>query len=140
MKDVFRHISAGGKEYPLAFNLNVIECVQDRYGSMSKFAEALSPGVDEQGKQIEPKMHDVKFIYATCINEGIEMENDPECQYYKKRDEPRKLLNEKQVGRILGGVLEATSVIKNLVTDSNRSKDSTEVDLDDEEKNLMTGQ
>jgi hypothetical protein len=136
MKDVFRHVSAGGKEYPLAFNLNVIESVQDRYGSMSKFADALSPSTDEHGKQAEPKMQDVKFIYTVCINEGIEMENDPECQYYVKREEPRKLLTEKQVGRILGGVLEASEVIKNLVTDSNRSKDpSADEEIDDEEKN-----
>jgi hypothetical protein len=125
MKDVLLHFEAKGIEYPLAFNINVIETMQEKYGSLSEFAKVLSP---ESG---EPRMKDIKFIYMECINEGIDMENE-------NKSEKMPFITEKQVGRIIGDITDTAGTLKQLVVASNKSGDEQSEDV--EEKNLTTGQ
>jgi len=132
MKDVLIHFEANEVSYPLAFNINVLEVMQDKFGSFTAFADSLS---SKDGD--EPKMKDIKFIYTECINEGIDMENDPDCVHFIKSDETRPFLTEKQVGRLIGSITDKAGTIKQLVVKSN---DSGKEHDEDEEKNLMTGQ
>ena len=39
MKDIYGEISYKDKTYKLAFNLNVMESIQEKYGSVNKWAE-----------------------------------------------------------------------------------------------------
>jgi hypothetical protein len=134
MKDVLIHFKANGIEYPLAFNINVIEIMQDKFGSITGFSKALSPTetIDGEEAKKEPRMSDVKFIYKECINEGIDIENEGKA-------EQRPFLTEKQVGRIIGSITDTAGTIKQLVVKSNDS--GLQNDDDEEgEKNLTTGQ
>ena len=131
MKDVLIHFKANGITYPLAFNINIIEIMQDKYGSLTEFSKALSPDPTEDGNLVEPRMSDIKFIYAECINEGIDIENEGLI-------EKRPFVTEKQVGRIIGSIVDTAGTIKELVVKSHDSGLPREED--DEEKNLMTEQ
>lgn len=126
MKDVLKHIEANGKTYPMAFNINVVEAIQEKYESLDAWSKIIMP--DDKK---EPKIKDVIFIYKECINEGIDMENDPECQFYVKQDSPRAFINEKQAGRIISALTDTKGAIADLVKESNDSG---------KEKNLMTEQ
>lgn len=123
MKDVLIHFESNGVTYPLAFNINVIEIMQDKFGSLTEFSKALSP---ENG---EPRMSNIKFIYTECINEGIDIENDG-------RAEKRPFVTEKHVGRIIGSIVDTAGTIKRLVVDSHNS--GVESEEDEDEKNLKT--
>lgn len=55
-------IEIGGKEYPAAFDLNVIELVQERYGALETLAERIQ------------QIKELKWFLSTLINEGISKE------------------------------------------------------------------
>ena len=50
MKDISKELEYRGKTYKMVFNLNVMELIQDHFGSVDAWAEAMS---QEDGK--EPK-------------------------------------------------------------------------------------
>jgi hypothetical protein len=116
MKDVLKHIDVDGVQFPLVFNINVIEVMQEKYGTIQKWSDALSPAetVGEDGKKIEvePKMSDIKFTYMEAINEGIDIENE-------EKGENRPFVTLKQVGRMLAHIMDAKGTIQNLVIESN---------------------
>ena len=39
MIDKISHVTAAGKEYPIAFTMNVIEAIQDKFGSLTAWQE-----------------------------------------------------------------------------------------------------
>ena len=39
MQDIIKHINHKGIEYPLVFNLNVIEKIQNKFGSYEQWGE-----------------------------------------------------------------------------------------------------
>ncbi len=129
MKDVLIHVEANGVTYPLAFNINIIEIMQDKYGSLTAFSKALSPEPTKDGKPVEPRMSDIKFIYTECINEGIDIENEGKA-------EKKPFVTEKQVGRIIGSIVDTAGTIKRLVVDSHNT--GSENEEDEDEKNLKT--
>ncbi|RDU22758.1 hypothetical protein [Anaerosacchariphilus polymeriproducens] len=105
MKDVMKYIEAEGVKYPMAFNINVVEVMQEKFGTIQKWSNALEAK--------EPRMKDIKFTFTECINEGIDIENE-------KNGENRPFVTEKQVGRILGALTDdANGVIRDLVIESN---------------------
>lgn len=122
MKDVFKHITVKdtqGKEvvYPFVFNTNVSETMQERYGSLTKWADKLQPPdtVDEKsGETIkgEPRIKDIIEMYMECINEGIDMENED-------KGEKRQFLTHKQVGRIVNAIKDSQSQLTDLIRESN---------------------
>ena len=77
-----------GKKFKLVFNLNVMEALQDKYGSLDKWGELTD------GSQGEPDIKALKIGFTEMLNEGIEIDNED-----NGTNEP--LLTSKQVGRII---------------------------------------
>lgn len=91
MKEVSRKFSVNGKEYELVFNLNVMEEIQEEYGTLDKWG-ALTDGKNKNGE--EPDIKALIFGVAAMLNEAIEINNE-------KTGDKQPLLTRKQVGRLL---------------------------------------
>lgn len=112
MLDKITYLETKTEKHPMAFTLNVMEALQEKYGNLNKWANLAQ-------KSEEPDIKALKFFMTESINEGIEIENE-------KHGEKRKLLNPKQVGRILTevGFSNLTEKIESVVSGSVRT-DST---------------
>ena len=101
-----------GVTYDLVFNLNVMEMLQDEYGSV----EAWSAKAMESD---EPNIKVLKFGFKAMLNEGIERYNED------NPDEPKELVNDKTVGRIISsvGFSSVADIIANTVVNSTQSED-----------------
>lgn len=115
MLDIVKHININEKEYPLAFTLNVMESIQDKYGSMKKWGEILQP------KNEEPKVKDLKWTFTEFINEGIDIENED-------NEGKRPFVTTKQVGRLVSsvGMGEITAIMHGLTIDSMKTDSPNE--------------
>lgn len=113
MQTVFKTISYKGKDYKAVFNLNVMEQIQDKYGSVAKWGELTDGGSGEVDVSA------LIFGFELMLNEGIEIENED-----TGKNEP--LLNHKQVGRLISeaGVKASAETVNNLVIES--TKDDTD--------------
>lgn len=113
MKNTIVHIKADDKEYPLVFNLNVMEELQDRYGSLDNWGE-LTKGNGE------PKIKELKTGIMIMINEAIDIENEE-----KGTNEP--MLSERQVGRLMSavGIDVIVKKIQEITMASAKSDDNT---------------
>jgi hypothetical protein len=107
MLDIIKHIKVDEKEYPVAFTFNVMESVQEKYGSMKEWGEVFQPSSGE------PRIKDLKWTMKEFINEGIDIENE-------EKGERRAFVTEKQVGRLISciGLSEITSAIQNVTVES----------------------
>ncbi len=110
MKDKYGEIQYKGKTYRLVFNLNVMEEIQEEYGTIDKWAELTD------GSSGEPNAKAVIFGFTKMLNEGIDIYND-------EHDEHEPMLTLKQVGRIITevGLLEATKTLNGTVVESTQS-------------------
>lgn len=90
MKNAVVYIETEKKKYPLAFNLNVMEEIQEAYGSLDEWGR-ITQGAGEA------KIKDLKVGILAMINEAIDMQNEE-----NNTNEP--MLNTKQVGRIMTAV------------------------------------
>lgn len=110
MKDVNGKIEYKGKEYNLAFNLNVMEKIQDQYGTIDKWAELTS------GKEQEVNVKALKFGFAEMINEALEIEADEKGEEFVP-------FTEKQVGRMLTeiGLDKMQEALQQTVVESTKS-------------------
>lgn len=88
MKDAMQTIEYKGKTYKLVFDLNVMEAIQDEYGSIEAWGKLTEP---EDG---EPNVKAIVFGVTEMINEGIDIDND-------ENGTDEKPLTHKQVARIL---------------------------------------
>lgn len=88
MKNAAQEIEYKGKTYKLVFDLNVMEAIQDEYGSIEAWGKLTEP---EDG---EPNIKALVFGVTEMINEGIDISNDEDGT-----DE--KPLTNKKVARIL---------------------------------------
>lgn len=88
MKNAAQEIEYKGKTYKLAFDLNVMEAIQDEYGSIEAWGKLTEP---EEG---EPNVKALVFGVTEMINEGIDIANDEDGTNEKP-------LTHKQVARIL---------------------------------------
>lgn len=84
-------ITYKGVEYRLAFNLNVMQAIQDEYGSLDEW------GKQTEGENGEPNAKAVIFGFAAMLNEGIDIDNEDNGTDVKP-------LTLKQVGRLIGAV------------------------------------
>jgi hypothetical protein len=111
MRDIMKHITVNGKEYPVVFNLNVMEEIQEEYGTVDKWGE-----LTEGGESGEPNAKAVIFGFTHMVNEGIDIENE-------KNGTDVKPLTFKQVGRILTelGIEEMAKTMQNTVIESTKS-------------------
>lgn len=111
MKEINGKIEYKGKEYNLAFNLNVMEIIQEEYGTVEKWGE-LTDGTTSG----EPNAKAVIFGFGAMINEAIDIENEENGTDVK----PFTL---KQVGRLLTdiGFENATKILNDTVVESTQS-------------------
>jgi hypothetical protein len=89
MKDAMQTIEYKGKTYRLVFDLNVMEAIQDEYGSIEAWGKLTEP---EDGG--EPNIRALVFGVTEMINEGIDISND-------ENGTDEKWLTHRQVARIL---------------------------------------
>ena len=92
MKNTVVFIEHKDKKIPMVFNLNVMEEIQEAYGSISKWGSIV-----ENTEGGEPKIKDLKVGLMYMINEAIDIENE-------STGENRPLLSLKQVGRLISDV------------------------------------
>lgn len=92
MKNKVNYIETGDKKYPVVFNINVMEEIQEAYGSISAWGELV-----ENAEGGEPKVKDLKVGLMFMINEGIDIENE-------EKGENNPMLTLKQVGRLISEV------------------------------------
>ena len=114
MQNKLSYIEANDKKYPIVFNINVMEEIQEAYGTISRWG-----AIVENAEGGEPKVKDLKIGLMFMINEGIDIENEI-------TGENMPMLNTKQVGRIISekGFDEITRVIKNLTVESTHTGDN----------------
>lgn len=112
MQESIKHINVNGTEYPIVFNLNVMEVIQEKYETLDKWGELTD------GKEREVDIKALKFGITEMINEGIDIENE-------KMEVKREFLSEKQVGRIITdiGVEKISSDVQQTVIDSTKTDD-----------------
>ena len=112
MREVKSTISYRDKEYDIVFNLNVMEAIQKRFGTIGAWGELTD------GKSGEVNIEALLFGFTEMINEGIEIRNDE-----TGTNEP--LLNSKKVARILSeiGIEQATNKINGVVIESVASEE-----------------
>ncbi len=93
-------------KYPIIFTINVMEAIQEKYGSFDNWNKL----VQQKG---EPDIKAIKFFMMEAINEGIDIQNE-------RTHENRAFVTEKQVGRILTevGFRESASKIFKTISDS----------------------
>ena len=106
MKDKNAKILYKEKEYTIYFNLNVMEAIQEEYGSVSEWADMVYGGT-------EPKIKPLIFAFCLMINEGIAIDNED-----NGKDEP--MITHRIAGRIASeiGYKETSEKIGELVKES----------------------
>jgi hypothetical protein len=111
MKNKIVYVETEKKKIPLVFNLNVMEEIQEQYGSLEKWGEIT------QGDG-EPMIKDLKAGITAMINEGIDILNEENETYNAP-------LTEKQVGRIMSevGIQEIVRKIQEITIASTKSEE-----------------
>ena len=109
LKEVSSKIAYQGKEYKLVFNLNVMERIQDEYGTLDKWGEL----TDKESGEINVKA--LIFGITEMINEGIDIDNED-----NNTSEP--FVTHKKVGRMLTeiGIKKVAEDMNKLVVDSTK--------------------
>ena len=112
LKDVFSEIEYKGNVYPLYFNLNVMEEIQNEYGTFDNWTDLVS-GKDKT-KEVDIKA--LKFGFKSMINEGIEIKNEDEGTDIKP-------FTDKQIGRLITeiGLMTANQKLIDTVVESTKS-------------------
>lgn len=108
MKDFGGELTYKEKKYKVVFNLNVMEKIQEEYGTVEKWG-SLTDG-SEKG---EPDAKAVLFGLTEMVNEGIDIANE-------ENGTNDAFLTRKQVGRILSevGLRNATQIMNDTVIKS----------------------
>ena len=111
MKDFNGQIEYKGKTYKLYFNLNVMQQIQEEYGTIDEWGK-LSDGASG-----EVNAKAVIFGITAMINEGIDIEND-------EKGTDIKPFTLKQVGRMITeiGIKEATKTLNETVIESTKDE------------------
>ena len=114
MQEKIKHIKVNGIEYPLVFNLNVMEKIQEQYETIDNWGELTD------GKEYELDVRAFKFGITEMINEGIDIENE-------EQEIKREFLTDKQVGRIITefGIEKLTKDVQNTVIESTKVEDNS---------------
>lgn len=110
MKDTMNTINYKDNEYKIIFNLNVMEQIQEEYGTLDKWGD-LTDGVSG-----EVNVKALKFGLMAMINEGIDIQNEEEGTDIKP-------FTSKQIGRMLTelGLKEMTEKVNETVIESTKS-------------------
>lgn len=110
MKDFNGEVEYKGKVYKLIFNFNVMEAIQNEYGTIEEWGK-LSDGVSG-----EPNAKAVIFGFKEMLNEGLEIESEENGTDFIP-------LTLKQVGRMITeiGLQNATNTLNETVIESTKS-------------------
>lgn len=110
MKDINGKIQYKDKEYSIIFNLNVMERIQEEYGSLDAW------GTLTDGSNGEPNAKAVIFGFTEMLNEGLDMECEESGAEFKP-------FTHKQVGRMITeiGLKQATRKLNETVVESTKS-------------------
>lgn len=131
------YLEVGEEKYPLAVTLNVIETMQNKYGTITKWKKLMlgfieEKKIDKKGNEViewkendELSAKDLKFFVMESINEGIDIENE-------KRNDKRPFVTDRQVGRIISEV-GSVNVLKKIVKALNMANSGSSED--ENEKN-----
>lgn len=113
MKDISKTLEYNGKTYNVIFDLNVMEAIQEEYGTLEKWADLTDGGEDE------PNAKAVIFGFTEMLNEGIDIANE-------ENGTKDAFLTTKQVGRILTkiGMDQAAKTMQEAVVESTQGDDS----------------
>ena len=141
MQDIFSSIEVDGVVYPFVFNLNVMELIQQEYGTLDAWGD-LTDGetytkrdflsknpnktefdwddLDEEEKKAykgEPDAKAVIFGFTEMINEGISIENE---KRFANGEAPMSEITKRQCGRLLTkyGLANATKKMNQTVIES----------------------
>ena len=114
MNNKLTYIEAENRRYPIVFNINVMEEIQEAYGSLSAWG-----AIVENADGGEPKVKDLKIGLMLMINEAIDIENE-------EKGEKAPMVTSKQVGRLISevGFRAITSVIQGLTVASTNTGDN----------------
>lgn len=109
MKDYRVKFNVDDKEYSAIFNLNVMEQIQEEYGSVQKW------GALTDSKNGEPNAKAIIFGFWAMINEAIDIDNE-------NNGENKPLLTIKQVGRLISsaGVENSAKTLNNAVIEATK--------------------
>lgn len=91
MKDIKQEFIYNKEKYSLVFNLNVMEDLQKKYGSIEEWLKKVS---SKHWQDID--MGALKYALTLMINEGIDIENEKLSSIDKK-----PFFSERQVGRMI---------------------------------------
>ena len=110
MKNKYQTIEYKGKKYKLVFDMNVMEGIQEKYGSIEKWGELTD------GSKGEPNAKAIKFGFTAMLNEGIDIDNE-------ENGTKEKLLTLKQVGRMITeiGFTNSAEALNKTVVESTKS-------------------
>lgn len=113
MIDKITYLETDSEKFPLAFTLNVMESIQDEYGTLSEWSELIR-------NQKEPNIKALKFFITEAINEGIDIENE-------KSDEKRTSITSAKAGRIITeiGFQKVAKTINKMVSESVKTKENS---------------
>lgn len=114
MKEISKTLEYKGKKYNLVFNLNVMQVIQDKYGTLDNWGK-LTDGAENDG---EPNAKAVIFGITAMLNEGIDIENE-------ENGTKEKMLTNKQVGRMITeiGLQSSAQLMNGVVVDSTQSSE-----------------
>ena len=114
MKEISKEFEYKGKTYGLVFNLNVMEVIQEKYGTLENWGK-LTDGAENDG---EPNAKAVIFGITAMLNEGIDIENE-------ENGTKEKMLTNKQVGRMITeiGLQSSAQLMNGVVVDSTQSSE-----------------
>lgn len=100
------YLETDSEKFPLAFTLNVMESIQDEYGTLSEWSELIR-------NKKEPNIKALKFFITEAINEGIDIENE-------KSSEKRVSITSSKAGRIITeiGLKKVANTITKMITES----------------------
>lgn len=114
MKEISKKLEYKGKKYNLVFNLNVMQVIQDKYGTLDNWGK-LTDGAENDG---EPNAKAVIFGITAMLNEGIDIENE-------ENGTKEKMLTNKQVGRMITeiGLQSSAQLMNGVVVDSTQSSE-----------------
>lgn len=141
MKDIEKKITYNDRDYTVVFNINVMETIQDKFGSLDAWVDLMdgTANAKEKYKSVhgtldgfddleedspersgEPDLKAIKYGYFVMINEGIEIDKENGIE-----KDPVTL---SQVGRILTqiGFQTAQKGLGELMNDSTQSNEKNE--------------
>ena len=112
MKDKAGKVTYKEKEYKVVFNLNVMEAIQEEYGTLDKWTE-LTTGTSQ-----EVNIKALKFGFTQMLNEGLSIDAEETGEEYKP-------LTSAFVGRMLTdiGLEEMTRTLQETVVESTKTDD-----------------